>query len=98
MLTLPQPRTMKLQPLHDYVVVQPVKREQKSPTGIILPDTADVDQDREGVVKVVATGVTIPDILGKTVLFKDEIGTMRVKEDGVEYLLIHATDILGIYG
>ncbi len=46
---------MNLRPLGDRVVVKPVEREEKTKSGIVLPDTAK-EKPQEGIVEAVGTG------------------------------------------
>ena len=92
---------MKLVPLEDRVVVKLVDREDKTASGIVLPDTA---QEKPQKATVVAAGpgrydsgtlVPMPVKKGDLVLFAKYSGT-EVKLDGEEYLVLRATDILGV--
>jgi chaperonin GroES len=93
---------MKFRPLHDRVVVKRIEAEGKSAGGIIIPDTAK-EKPQEGEVIVVGpggrdeTGKLIPiDVkAGDRVLFGKWSGT-EVKIDGVEYLIMKESDIMGV--
>ncbi|QJE74649.1 co-chaperone GroES [Aerophototrophica crusticola] len=93
---------MRFRPLHDRVVVKRVESEQKTAGGIIIPDTAK-EKPQEG--EVVAVGPGARDESGKLVqldvkagdrvLFGKWSGT-EVKIDGVEYLIMKESDIMGV--
>ena len=90
-----------LKPLHDYVVLEKVKEEEKTQSGIILTQKAK-DEPSHGVVVAVGPGKTedgklIPIDLsaGMKVIYKKYSGT-EVKVDSRELLLIKAEDILAI--
>ena len=93
---------MKLAPLEDRVVVKLVEREDKTSSGIVLPDTA---QEKPQKATVMAAGpgrydnngklVPMPVREGDLVLFAKYSGT-ELKLDGEEYLVLRASDILGI--
>ena len=93
---------MKFRPLHDRVVVKRIDAEEKSAGGIIIPDTAK-EKPSQGEVTTVGpggrdeTGKLIPlDVKeGDRVLFGKWSGT-EVKIDGVEYLIMKESDIMGI--
>ena len=93
---------MKFRPLHDRVVVKRIDAEEKTSGGIIIPDTAK-EKPQEGEVVAVGpggrdeTGKLIPiDVkAGNRVLFGKWSGT-EVKIDGVEYLIMKESDIMGI--
>jgi chaperonin GroES len=93
---------MKFRPLHDRVVVTRIEAEEKSAGGIIIPDTAK-EKPQQGEVIAVGpggrdeTGKLIPTDLnvGDRVLFGKWSGT-EVKIDGVEYLIMKESDIMGV--
>ncbi|WAC26016.1 MULTISPECIES: co-chaperone GroES [unclassified Ancylobacter] len=93
---------MKFRPLHDRVVVKRVDAETKTAGGIIIPDTA---KEKPSQGEVVAVGPGARDEAGKLValdvkagdrvLFGKWSGT-EVKIDGVDYLIMKESDILGV--
>ena len=93
---------MKFRPLHDRVVVTRIDAEGKTAGGIIIPDTAK-EKPTEG--EVIAAGPGGRDESGKLipidlragdrVLFGKWSGT-EVKIDGVEYLIMKESDIMGV--
>ncbi len=93
---------MKFRPLHDRVVVRRIDAEGKTAGGIIIPDTAK-EKPTEGEVIAVGpggrdeSGKLIPIDLkkGDRVLFGKWSGT-EVKIDGVEYLIMKESDIMGV--
>jgi chaperonin GroES len=93
---------MKFRPLHDRVVVTRIDPENKTAGGIIIPDTAK-EKPTEGEVIAVGpggrdeSGKVIPIDLkkGDRVLFGKWSGT-EVKIDGVEYLIMKESDIMGV--
>jgi chaperonin GroES len=93
---------MKFRPLHDRVVVTRIDAENKTAGGIIIPDTAK-EKPTEGEVIAVGpggrdeSGKLIPIDLntGDRVLFGKWSGT-EVKIDGIEYLIMKESDIMGV--
>jgi chaperonin GroES len=93
---------MKFKPLHDRVLVQRVESEEKTASGIIIPDTAQ-EKPMQGKVIAVGSGskaedgrVTPLDVKkGDSVLFGKWSGT-EIKLDGTEYLIMKESDIMGI--
>ncbi|WP_439574306.1 co-chaperone GroES [Phreatobacter sp.] len=93
---------MKFRPLHDRVVVRRIDAEEKTRGGIIIPDTAK-EKPQEGEVIAVGPGgrnergelVPLDVKAGDTVLFGKWSGT-EVKIDGVDYLIMKESDIMGI--
>lgn len=94
---------MKIQPLHDQVLIEPMSAEQKLKSGIVLPDTADKEKPQQG--KVVAAGPgkmldsgkrqALGVKKGDVVLFT-KYGPHEIKIDDKEYLIAHESDILAI--
>jgi len=93
---------MKFRPLHDRVVVKRIDAEEKSAGGIIIPDTAK-EKPSQGEIIAVGPGgrdeagklVPLDVQAGNRVLFGKWSGT-EVKIDGVEYLIMKESDIMGI--
>jgi chaperonin GroES len=93
---------MKFRPLHDRVVVKRVEAESKTASGIIIPDNAR-EKPSEGEVVAVGPGgrdeagklIPIDVKTGDRVLFGKWSGT-EVKLDGVEYLIMKESDIMGV--
>lgn len=93
---------MKIQPLADRVLVEPIKEEEQKKGGIIIPDTAK-EKPQQGIVIAVGTGKL--DDNGKVIPFNvkkgDKVlmpkyGGTEVKIDGKEYVILREEDILGI--
>src|SRR2546429_8475787 len=93
---------MTLKPLGDRVVVKPVEKEEKTKSGIVLPDTAK-EKPQEGIVQAVGTGrildngTKIPMELkvGDKVLYAKYAGN-EFKVDEIEYLIVSEKDVLAI--
>ena len=93
---------MKFRPLHDRVLVERVDQNEKTPGGIIIPDTAK-EKPMEGKVLAVGTGSrdekgnTHPlDVkVGDRILFGKWSGT-EIKVDGQDLLIMKESDILGV--
>ena len=93
---------MKFRPLHDRVVVKRVEAESKTASGIIIPDNAK-EKPSEGEIVAVGPGgrdeagklIPIDVKTGDRVLFGKWSGT-EVKLDGVEYLIMKESDIMGV--
>ena len=93
---------MRFRPLGDRVVVRRVQEDQKTPGGIIIPDTAQ-EKPQEGEVIAVGPGAldengkrVAPEVkAGDFVLFGKWSGT-EVKIDGQELLIMKESDIMGI--
>ena len=93
---------MEFRPLHDRVVVKRIEAEEKSVGGIIIPDTAK-EKTQQGEVVAVGPGgrdeagklIPIDVKAGDRILFGKWSGT-EVKIDGVEYLIMKESDIMGV--
>jgi chaperonin GroES len=92
---------MNLQPLGDRVIVKPLSEEDnKTPSGIYIPDTAK-EKPQEG--EVIAVGPGEPNENGENIKPDVEIGDKvvyskyggtEIKVDGTEYLILSSRDIL----
>ena len=91
-----------LEPLEDRIVVRPLDEEtQKTPSGIIIPDTAK-EKPQEGEVVAVGPGrfedgkrVPLDIAVGDKVIYSKYGGT-EVKYNGEEYLVLSARDVLAV--
>src|SRR5438045_5580435 len=93
---------MNFRPLHDRVLVRRIETDEKTAGGIIIPDTAKEKPSQGEVIAVGPggrdeTGKLIPiDIkAGDRVLFGKWSGT-EAKIDGVEYLIMKESDLMGV--
>lgn len=91
-----------LKPLGDRVIIELVETEEKTASGIVLPDTAK-EKPQEGKVVAVGTGrvldngerVSLEVAQGDRIIFSKYAGT-EVKYEGSEYLILRESDILAI--
>lgn len=94
---------MKLKPISDYIIVEPRKEEQKTKSGIVLPDTIEKEKPQEGVVIAAGPGRMLDNgkrsvlevKVGDKVLFSKYSPT-EMKVDGKEYFVIKEDDVLAI--
>jgi len=94
---------MNIKPLADRVLIEPSSKEEKTESGIILPDTAEKEKPEEG--KVIAVGFGRLDSKGERVPMEvkkgDKViftkyGPSEIKVDNKEYLIAKEEDILAI--
>jgi chaperonin GroES len=91
-----------LRPLGDRIVIELVESEEKTASGIVLPDSAK-EKPQEGKVVAVGTGrvlengerVALEVSVGNRIIFSKYAGT-EVKYQGTEYLLLRESDILAV--
>lgn len=93
---------MTLTPLHDRIVVEAAPKEEKTASGILLPDTAQEKPQRGKVLAVgpgkrLDSGQLAPvDVsVGDTVLYGKYAGT-EVTVSGKDYVILRAEDILAV--
>ena len=94
---------MKLKPLFSNVIVKPLKKEEITKSGIVLPDTVDKEKAERGEVvaigsgKVLDSGQVAPMTVkvGDQVMFK-KYTPDEIKVDGEEYLVLNESDIIAI--
>jgi chaperonin GroES len=93
---------MKVQPLHDRLIVKRVDSQEVSKGGIIIPDTAK-EKPIEGLVIAVGPGKTLDNgstkgltvSEGDKVLFSKYAGT-EIKIGGEDHTIMREDDVLGI--
>jgi chaperonin GroES len=93
---------MKFRPLHDRVVVKRIEADTKSAGGIIIPDTAQ-EKPQQGEIVAVGPGgrddhgKLIPiDVKPKDIILFGKWSGTEVKIDGVEYIIMKESDIMGV--
>lgn len=94
---------MKLTPISDHIVVKPVSAEEKSASGIIIPDTVSKERPERGEVISIGPGRQLDngslskmDVKpGQVVLFK-KYAPDEVKMGGEEFLIIRMEDVMAI--
>ena len=93
---------LKIQPLGDRVLVEPIEEAETKKGGIIIPDSA---KEKPQESKVVALGTGKLDDNGKKVPFEvkkgntvlvSKYGGTEIKLDGKEYKILNSDDILAI--
>jgi chaperonin GroES len=95
---------MDLKPLGDRLLIKPLEQEEKTASGIILPETAK-EKPQEGEVLAAGPGARKEDgeriemdvKVGDRVLYAKYAGT-EIKMDGQKYLILRESDILAIVG
>ncbi|HRK20673.1 MAG TPA: co-chaperone GroES [Fimbriimonadaceae bacterium] len=93
---------MKLQPLHDRLILEAAAKEERTAGGIILPDSAQ-EKPAKGTVLAVGPGKTLDngkkspvDIkVGDVVLYGKYSGT-EVTVSGEDYIILRADDVLAV--
>ena len=93
---------MNFRPLRNQVVIRRVDSDQRSPGGIIIPDSAQ-EKPSEGIVEAVGPGerdkagelIPLGVAVGDRVLFGKWTGS-EIKLEGKDLLIMKETDILGV--
>ncbi|WP_303967352.1 co-chaperone GroES [Sporosarcina ureae] len=93
-----------LKPLGDRIIIELIEAEEKTSSGIVLPDSAQ-EKPQEGKVIAAGTGrvlengqrVELEVSEGDRIIFSKYAGT-EVKYEGTEYLILRENDILAIIG
>lgn len=91
----------KIQPVNDYILIEPEKAAEKTASGLFIPDTASKDKPQKA--KVVAVGpgkvgkdgarVALSVTAGDTVLYS-KYGPTEVKIGQEEFLFIQESDVI----
>ncbi|MBI2025948.1 MAG: co-chaperone GroES [Candidatus Levybacteria bacterium] len=93
---------INFKPLFDNVLIKPLEAEEKTASGIILPDSAK-EKPQMGQVLAVGPGLVTPDgkkvpmvvNIGQKVMYK-KWGGDETKIGNQDYMIVKQTDILGI--
>lgn len=94
---------MTIKPISDHILIEPIPQEEKTKTGILLPDTAEKEKPEQG--KVIAVGQGRKTISGKIIPLEvkpgDKVlftkyGPNEIKIEDKEYLIAKEEDVLAI--
>lgn len=97
-----QVTSKSVKPLFDYVLIKPLEDETKTPSGILLPETAK-EKPQVGQVMAVGRGGVTDD--GKTIVMVVKAGQKvmykkwggnEIKVDGKEWILVEQKDIMAV--
>ena len=82
--------SVPISPLADYVVAQPEEAEEKTASGILLPDSA---KEKPKTSKVVAVGKNVKDVkVGDRIIYGGYSNT-DIQHDGIDYQIIKEENI-----
>ncbi|UXX78146.1 co-chaperone GroES [Reichenbachiella carrageenanivorans] len=87
---------VSFKPNEDRILVEPAAAEEKTASGIIIPDTAK-EKPQEGIVVAVGEGTTDKPVtvkVGDKVLYGKYSGT-ELSLGGTEYLIMRNSDVFG---
>ena len=96
---------MELKPLSNKIILEPVSAEEKTKSGLIIPDTVNQEKPEQGKVLAVGPGKMLKngqrsamDVkVGDTVIFS-KYSPSEIKLDGKEYLVVSEEDVLAVVG
>ncbi len=94
---------MKLKPLSDHLIVEPIEEKAATKSGIVLPETVDKERPQQGKVvavgpgRVLDNGQRLPMSVkkGDRVLFK-KYSPDEVKVDDKEFLVLSESEVIAI--
>lgn len=90
-------KKVSIKPLGNRVLIEPLKAEQKTAGGLIIPDTAQ-EKPQKGTVVAAGKGKKDEEMevkVGDVVLYGKYSGT-EIKYEGVDYLIMTQNDILAV--
>jgi chaperonin GroES len=99
-------KDFKLKPLEDRIIVQPAEAEETTASGLVIPDTAK-EKPVMGTVVAVGPGkfnedgdarIPVDVAVGDTVIYSKYGGTEWKGNDGTEYQILSARDVLAVVG
>lgn len=94
---------MQIKPLSDHILIEAIKEEEKTKSGILLPETLEKEKPEQGRIIAVGRGkqtsdgklLTMEVKPGDKVIFT-KYGPSEIKIEGKEYLIAREEDILAI--
>ena len=89
---------MNIRPLGPRVLVKPIKEEEITKSGIVLPDTIDKDKKAEGEIVAIGNGEKLEQLnlkIGQTIIYGKYAGE-EVKIDGQDYKIVSYDDMLAV--
>ncbi|HQO27735.1 MAG TPA: co-chaperone GroES [Candidatus Pacearchaeota archaeon] len=94
---------MKIKPLADYILIEPISEGEKTASGIIIPETADKERPEQGLVVAVGPGKMLDSgerrpmtvKKGEKVIFS-KYGPTEISVDGQEYLMAREDDVMAV--
>ncbi|MFH1947013.1 MAG: co-chaperone GroES [Candidatus Magasanikbacteria bacterium] len=89
---------MNIKPIGDRVLVKPVKEEEVTASGIVLPDTVDKEKKMEGEIIALGNGEKLAKLglsVGQKVLFK-KWGGEEIEFDGEDYKILGHEDVIAV--
>ena len=93
---------MNIKPLSNHIVLEPLKEDEKTESGILLPETAEREPEQAKVIAVgsgrkTASGKIVPvDVKPGDIVLFIKYGPTEVKVEGKKYLIAKEEDILAI--
>ncbi|MBT3538577.1 co-chaperone GroES [Candidatus Parcubacteria bacterium] len=89
---------MNVKPIGDRLLVKPIKEEEMTASGIVLPDTVDKEKKAEGEIIALGNGEKLTKLgltVGMKVLFK-KWGGEEITSEGEEYKILNHDDVIAI--
>lgn len=87
---------MKIRPIGERVLVKPVKVEEKTASGIILPGAGEKERPNIAEVIAVGKGEKLEDIkVGERVVYSKFSGT-EIKDGEEKYIILNIEDVLAV--
>ena len=99
-----QTSKIRFQPLLDRVLIKPVSAEERTASGLIIPDTARKEKPEQGTVVAVGPGkrgddndlIPVSVKIGDRVMFSG-YGNDEIQINDVDYLVVPETNIVGVF-
>ncbi len=87
---------MKILPRKNRVLVEPISNENKTKSGLIIPETASKEKPMIATVLEIGGGSEVKDLKKGNKIIYSKYSGVEVKYDGGEYLILNGDDIIGI--
>jgi chaperonin GroES len=89
---------MTIKPVGNRLLVKPITAEEKTKSGIVLPDTIDKEKKTEGEILALGQGEDLAKLnlaIGQKIIFGKYAGD-EIKKDHEEYKILNHEDVLAV--
>jgi chaperonin GroES len=87
---------MIIRPIGERVLVNPIKMEEKTASGLIIPGAADKDKPNLGIIEAVGSGEKLQEVKkGDKIVYARFSGT-EIKDGSEKYIILNIEDVLAV--
>ena len=87
---------MKIRPIGERVLIKPIKEEEKTASGLILPGSSDKEKPNLGIVIAVVKGEKVEGIKEKQTIVYNKYSGTEIKDGEEKYIILNGEDVLAV--